>query len=233
METEDNVIRDPQKLLNALEAIRKENDEYKRTIAELKNARVEEQLKAEQKWEELYERKLSERESKYQADIESISSNYKSIETQLLEAQNKVSNYEAKIDENNRKSIANKHYLALGGKAEYFDTVWNGVLKNSTAIDGENVVNINSKSEDGKPIAIEQWMNDYRSNGGGIFFDPKVNASGIGVSPGNGVNSSNSSNRATIISRAEASNQKFMMELKNKLGKDPLSAISSGEVIVQ
>ncbi len=264
-ENQPPIIKDPEKVLNALEAVRKENDEYKRQLAELKQNQVdseeyerlkaleqkiqeakkkaeEDQLRQEENWEELTKRRLAEQEAKYLAQIETLNNNLTATQKELSQTSQARQELDSLVNEYTRRQAAFDQYIMHGGKREYFENVWKGELRDRTALDENGRIKIAKapgseeieRDEAGEPLGMDVWMSNYRSNGGGIFFNPVVNPSGSGVPPSSGNNAPRQENKVIYISRKEAGSQKFMSDLKNKLdGKDPLTAISEGLVVVK
>ncbi len=265
--TEENqapIIKDPEKVLKTLEAVRKENDEYRKQLQEIKQTQIdsqeyerlkvleeevkksqkraeEEKLKQENNWEELTARKLAEQEAKYTTQIETLNNNISSLQSELSKESQAKQNLDNLVDEYTRRQTAFDQYILNGGKREYFENVWKGELRDRTSLGEDKKVKIAKapgtddfeRDETGEPLSMSDWMVKYRSNGGGIFFNPTNNAAGSGVSPANN-NTPSQANKTIYISRKEAGSQKFMSELKTRLdGKDPLTAISEGIVVVQ
>lgn len=260
------VIKDPEKVLKALEAVRKENDEYRKQLTLLKQNQVdteeyerlkaleeeikqakkqaeEEKLRQEENWEELTKRKLADQEAKFLAQIETLNSNLSTTQKELQEVTTARTSLDNLVNEYTRRQAAFDQYILNGGKREYFENVWKGELRDRTSLDENGKIKIakepNSneieRDEAGEPLSMKDWMVKYRANGGGIFFNPINNAAGSGIPPTNTESTTNQTQSKVIyISRKEAGSQKFMNELKNKLnGKDPLRAISEGQVIVR
>lgn len=264
-ENQPPVIKDPEKVLNALEAVRKENDDYKKQLAELKQNQVdteeynrlksleqeiqeakkkaeEDQLRQEENWEELTKRKLAEQEAKYLTQIETLNTNLTTTQNELQQTTKARENLNNLVDEYTRRQTAFDQYILNGGKREYFENVWKGELRDRTFLDEENKIRIAKaagsneieRDEAGEPLPMSDWMTKYRGNGGGIFFNPINNASGSGVTPASNNGNPKQESKVIYITRKEAGSQKFMLDLKNKLdGKDPLTAISEGLVIVK
>ncbi len=260
------VIKDPEKVLKTLEAVRRENDEYKKQLALLKQNQIdseeyerlkaleeeikqakkqaeEDKLRQEENWEELTKRKLAEQEAKFLTQIDTLNQNLSTTQKELEEVSAARQNLDNLVNEYTRRQAAFDQYILNGGKREYFENVWKGELRDRTFLDENGKIKIAKepgseeieRDEAGEPLSMGGWMVKYRANGGGIFFNPINNAAGSGIPPTN----TESTNRETqskviYITRKEAGSQKFMNELRNKLdGKDPLRAISEGQVIVR
>jgi hypothetical protein len=228
MEDDTPIINDPKKVLNTLEALRRENDEYKKIISKYKDVDLtefeqlkqrmaqyeEEKLRSQENWAELTSRETA----KYQKLIDELTDNLNRTQEEKL-------NLDSALSETKRRQAALDQYLAKGGKREYFNNVWKAELSERTQIVEDKLV-----VED-KPIS--DWLENYRSNGGGIFFEPTINSSGLGISPATNNGIPSTSNQPLIITRAQAGDRKFMSGLKTKISKDPLQAISDGTVVVQ
>ena len=126
------------------------------------------------------------------------------------------------------------------GKKEHFDYVWKGQLRDRTFVDEDGNLKITKApdsqelelDEEGSPLTVVNWMEHFRSNGGGIFFNPISNAAGSGtIASGN---SKPHENKPLVIQRKDVGNMKAMLALKEALGgEDPVQAIAHGRVIVQ
>lgn len=260
------VIRDPAKVLSALEAVRRENDEYKKQLSQLKKQQVdteeynrlkqfeasikerkdkaeEERLRHEQNWDELTKKKLNDQESKFLTQIKTLNSNLSSVSNELKAATEIKESLRKNIDEIKLRQAAFDQYILNGGKRDYFQNVWKGELRDRVGFDenGKILIYADSKKSDvvrnetGEPSDMNSWMQLYRSSGGGIFFEPVVNSAGSGVSPTNNNSTSayKGKSRVIYISKKDAASQKFMTDLKNKLGNDPLQAIAEGRVVIR
>ncbi|MDJ0536752.1 MAG: hypothetical protein QNJ70_30405 [Xenococcaceae cyanobacterium MO_207.B15] len=219
-----------------------QNQSLEEEIKQAKKQAEEEKLRQEENWEELTNRKLADQEAKYLAQIETLNNNLSTTQKQLQEVTTARANLDNLVNEYTRRQAAFDQYILNGGKREYFENVWKGELRDRTSLedgkikiakeDGSNEI---ERDEAGEPLSMGDWMIKYRANGGGIFFNPINNAAGSGIPPTNTENTTNQTqSKVLYITRKEAGSQKFMNELKNKLdGKDPLRAISEGQVIVR
>ncbi|MEO1006580.1 MAG: hypothetical protein AAFW67_12180, partial [Cyanobacteria bacterium J06638_38] len=200
-----------------------------------------ENLVTEQKWEELVDRKVSQVEEQYKLKLDKAGSDYAEVSQKYNDTTSQLTQAEQRIDEMERKFIAYDSFISNKGKPDSFKYVWDGDLRDQTKLDGNGDLQLlkarNSEDvmfdDEGNIVDVNSWMQKFRKNGGGNFFDPITDASGTGSPPPPGLPPSGNNKVLTIASN-QLGDVKVMKAIAAQLEDGDVSkAIADGRVVVK
>lgn len=244
-------IKDPANFLSAMENLKREVEQYRatsridpqelerlrnleRNFEQEKKSKEEEDLRKNQKWEELLERKIKALESDYSSKLESKESLRVALAKEVEMLSQAKKSLEKNIDERNRYSSALSAFLKQGGRVESFKYIWNGDLSASTKIGEKGELHIYKNESEilsddkGAPLSLDAYMQALKNDREtAIFFNPNSNGAGGGA---RAATNGNFKTEKPRVARADLSDLKKMRDFKKEHGKTITDAILASEV---